>query len=144
MSLPRLFAGVIVISILLPLPMRGRSSWQADSPKAKHATVSPVVDCSASLDMGGGTFVELRLTKANLIKELIEEPLRKASPDPHPKDYKINGLVRIKKKNGSEDSFVLFRPWGRLKIHEKYVIADLNGIQKLFKKSLTRGADRLE
>lgn len=103
---------------------------------------SAVVECRISLDLGGGIAAELRLTDANLIKDLFLEPLRKARPDPERTKYKVLGSVSVKKKDGSEESFVLFRPWGRIQ-GEKLLIVDLSGLRKLLKESLSQAADLL-
>ncbi len=121
----------------LTLTMATRSTARAVD-KGKTHEKKEIVECRVSLETGSDKdlTLDLRIAERKLIKKLIEDPLRKARPDPEPSAYKIRGTVILKYKDESEDRFVLFRPWGRYKVRDKYMIADFSGIQKAFKKAI--------
>jgi hypothetical protein len=95
-----------------------------------------IVECRISVEISFTEFLELRITDRQLIKELVEDPLKKALPDPSPKKYEIRGSVIFKRKGGTKDGIALFHPWGRYKVGDRYMIADFSGIQKALKKAI--------
>lgn len=104
-----------------------------------------IVECRISLDIGSRTqFVVLRITDPDLIRKLIEDPLRKARPDPNPARYEILGSVKLENKDGTDDGFVFFCPWGRCKVGDKYLIADFSALRKEFKEAIDRAKKNLE
>jgi hypothetical protein len=118
-----------------PNPARPLDKGQA--PEKKE-----IVECWISLDLGSSTgFLELRLTDPDLIKRLIEDPLRKAQPDPRPAKDKVLGSMIFRRKAGAEDRITLFEPWGRYAEEKKYMIADFSGIQKRFKKAIAHAKE---
>jgi hypothetical protein len=105
--------------------------------KAQASEKKAIVECRISLGREGLT-LDLRITNRKLIKKLIEEPLGKARKDPDPARYQVLGTVLLKKKDGSEDRFVIFQPWGRYKVGDRYMIADFSGLKKAFKEAIAR------
>jgi hypothetical protein len=113
-------------------PNTARPLDKAQAPEKKK-----IVECWISLDLGSSTgFLELRITDPDLIKRLIEDPLRKARPDPRPAKDKILGSMIFRRKAGAEDRITLHEPWGRYAIGKQYMITDFSGIQKRFKKAV--------
>jgi hypothetical protein len=126
--------GLFAVALALQPRSAARPSEEKKAPEKKE-----IVEFRIALDDVGdeGMTLDLRITGRKLIKELIEEPLRKARPDPDPARYQILGTVKLKYKGGSETSFVIFRPWGHYKFGDKYLIADFSGIRKAFKRAIT-------
>lgn len=126
--------------LILPTRSTARPLDKKHAPEKKE-----IVACRISLGdvgEGDGMTLDLRITERKFIKQLIEGPLRTARPDPDPDRYKILGSVTLRYKGGSEGRFILFRPWGRYKVGDKYMIADFSGIQKAFKKAIANAERR--
>jgi hypothetical protein len=129
----RLLLPLVLVAVALTFPTR---STARPVDKAQASEKKAIVECRISLGREGLT-LDLRITDRKLIKKLIEEPLKKARTDPDPAKYKVLGSVILKKKDGSEDRFVFFSPWGRYKVGEKYLIADFSGLKKAFKEAIS-------
>jgi hypothetical protein len=111
---------------------RRDSSPRADDP----------VECRVSLNTGD-IAVALRITDSKVIRALVLDPLEKAVVDMKPEKYVVMGSVSVKRRDGSEDGFVLFSPWGHCKKGGKYLIADLSAFQKVLKDALKRADEHL-
>jgi hypothetical protein len=95
------------------------------------------VECRVSIMVGSPKqWIEWRITDRERIKELVQEPLNKATKDPDPAKYVVKGHIKLKTKDGTEEVVGLFRPWGRVKAGGQYLIADTSKLQKAFKKAI--------
>jgi hypothetical protein len=95
------------------------------------------VECRVSLMVGSHKqWVEWRITDPERIKNLVQEPLSKATKDPDPAKYVVKGRITLKTKDGTEEVVGLFSPWGRIKAGGQYLIADTSKLQKAFKKAI--------
>jgi hypothetical protein len=104
-----------------------------------------ITECRISLDLGAkGRFLELRITEPSLIKELVEDPLNRGQADPDPARYVVKGSIVFKRKDGSQEGLVLFHPWGRYKLADKYFITDFSLIQQAFQQSISQAQQHLK
>jgi len=128
---------VIVIGFLV---VRGLSTLAFASPLRESKADGPkkdrVSECRVSLQCGTGRYLELRITDPKLIHELVEEPLKHAKVDSSPARYVALGLMQVRKEDGSEEAYSLFRPWGHYKYDNNYMIADFEKIRASFKEAI--------
>lgn len=78
--------------------------------------------------------VRFHIEDRALGRDLIGEPVLNARVDTHPLRYEIIGSISITRKDGRNESVVLFRPWGHFKQGDVYRIADFSKLQNRLKK----------
>jgi hypothetical protein len=117
---------------------------QAEGAKPKDTTVSTeernddVIEVSVMLqvDYTDHVNVGVHIRDKNVITDSVLTPIRKATVDSHPADYKVLGTLRLRHKDGSVSSYVLYGPWGHMSKDRKYYVADLDKLREVVKKAL--------
>jgi hypothetical protein len=134
--------GLTVVSATMVAVLRfAASATGSTEPELPN---NAIVECSLSLGSGSlGKHVELRITDQKLLRDLIDEPLRKARVDPDPARYVPVCSVRLVFKDGSRDGFVMFEPWGHYKRKNNYMIAQFDKLKMEFKRSLDQASAEL-
>ena len=101
-------------------------------PKEAGKQQTGIVECTITVGITAlsGSLVQVVLRDPETIRRLIEEPLKKAKPDPKPAKYVITGGLVCKYADGTETEYSLFRPWGYCSTGSKYLIADLHELKK--------------
>jgi len=142
MAAARLKSCVLVLtSLTCAISVRGDESEGRVFFEKKN---SEVVECRVSLEVNYKQTLVWRTRDNKVMKELILDPLANAKPDPQPARYEIWGSITITRKDGSEEVFILFHPWGRVKRGDAYLIADLDQLRAAFKEKLKAGLRVLE
>ncbi|HEX4588680.1 MAG TPA: hypothetical protein VH120_02045 [Gemmataceae bacterium] len=101
---------------------------------SNHSIIEAVVWLDTSKK---GCLVGIKLTDRALIKQLVEDPIDKAHPEPKPPPAYVDmGQIDLKRKDGTIESIWLFGPWGKLKRGEKYLSADLKALRALVLESV--------
>jgi hypothetical protein len=105
---------------------------------------SAVAKCCITLYRGFHQALDWRTKDVKLMKDLFLNSLENAKPDPKPAAYEILGLVTVTRKDGSEEVFIVFLPWGHLKRENAYLIADLGRLRSALKEDLKRAIRDVE
>jgi hypothetical protein len=133
--------GLALVSLACAMSVRG------DEPEGRvffEKKNSEAVDCRVSLHLGYKHTVEWQTRDSKVMKELILDPLANARPDLKPARYEIRGSITITRKDGSEEVFILFDPWGHVKRGNVYLIADLRRLPAALKEALKDAIRSLE
>jgi hypothetical protein len=93
--------------------------------------------------LGGSLDAGIRIRDKQRIKELIEEPLQNARRDPSPARYVALGTITVRMDDGSENTTLLFLPWGQIKRGNDYLVADLDKLHKYFDETMIAAAAEL-
>ena len=91
--------------------------------------------------LGGELDAGIRIRDKETIRELVDLPILNAVRDPNPARYIAFGYITTMMDDGSEDTTLLFLPWGRIKRGDEYLIADLEKLRKRFNETVKSAAD---
>lgn len=91
-----------------------------------------------------GMSIEFRLTKPEVVRKLVERPLRDAAPDPNPARWVPAASVELRRDSRKSDGFVISDDWKHFKIKDEYRVSDFSALRTKLKSTVKELKDLLD